>query len=144
VNRRVFRAAVIAGALAALAAAPAALAQSPTLLMPGVTYERQVQFGSHGPVVTHVMVAPRRVGSTASARCWRTASFSGKEDRIGDGETGLRRGGRSRALNGDLFILDGRPSHRTGSPDGVALAQAVARPVEASASTPVATFASTG
>jgi hypothetical protein len=30
--------------------------------MPGVTYERQVQFTTHGPVAIHVMVAPKPGG----------------------------------------------------------------------------------
>ena len=62
---------LIAAALAALAALPAAASRGPsaqiapqTLLMPGVSYQRQVQFTPHGPVVLDVVTAPRPDGST--------------------------------------------------------------------------------
>src|SRR3712207_7396673 len=32
------------------------------LLMPGVTYEREVQFTSHGPVAVHILRGPRPGG----------------------------------------------------------------------------------
>jgi len=51
------RAAVVC-VLAAVFAAPA-LAQTPTQLMPGVTYEKGVQFTPRGAVVLHVITAPR-------------------------------------------------------------------------------------
>ena len=57
--RRVLIGAVLAG-LAAVAA-PLARAQ-PQVLMPGVTYSKQVQFTAHGPVVLHVLTAPRPGG----------------------------------------------------------------------------------
>jgi phosphodiester glycosidase len=47
--------------MAALLAEPA-VAQSRTVLMPGVTYSREVEFTSHGPVVLHVIRAPRPTG----------------------------------------------------------------------------------
>lgn len=50
----------IAVAVAAVVAAPAAGA--PRVLMPGVTYERNVQFTTRGPVAVHVLRAPRPVG----------------------------------------------------------------------------------
>jgi hypothetical protein len=58
------RAVVIVAFLACLLA-PAAPAQigTRTLLMPGVTYDREVQFTPHGPVVLHVITAPRPDGS---------------------------------------------------------------------------------
>ena len=42
--------------------APSAHAQPARVLMPGVTYEKTVQFTTHGPVVAHVLRAPRPVG----------------------------------------------------------------------------------
>ena len=33
--------------------------------MPGVTYERQVQFTAYGPVAIHVLTAPRPTGAYA-------------------------------------------------------------------------------
>jgi hypothetical protein len=61
----VLRKLLIAVALAALAALPASASPAgplqlapQTLLMPGVTYQRQVQFTPHGPVVLDVVTAP--------------------------------------------------------------------------------------
>ena len=56
----VVRKLLIAGLVALVAAAPA-VAQT-TTLMPGVTYERAVQFTPHGPVALHVVRAPRPTG----------------------------------------------------------------------------------
>jgi hypothetical protein len=53
---RIFFIAAVAGALFC---GPAGAA---TQLLPGVTYTRQVQFTVHGPVVFHVLTAPRPVG----------------------------------------------------------------------------------
>jgi flagellar hook assembly protein FlgD len=52
---------LIAVVLAGLVAAPADAA--PTLLAPGITYDRQVEFTPHGPVVLHVLTAPKPDGS---------------------------------------------------------------------------------
>ena len=50
--------------LLALFCVPNALAQdnAPTLLMPGVTYTKRVQFTPHGPVVLNVVTAPKPGG----------------------------------------------------------------------------------
>jgi hypothetical protein len=61
VRRVVLRRVLIVASLAALLAEPA-LGQSRTVLMPGVTYTREVEFTSHGPVVLHVIRAPRPTG----------------------------------------------------------------------------------
>jgi hypothetical protein len=53
---------VVIACLAACFAAPAAHAATPTTLMPGVTYDREVTFTQHGPVVVHVITAPRPGG----------------------------------------------------------------------------------
>ena len=54
---------VIAALLVGLAAAVSAPAEAATqVLMPGVTYSRQVQFTAHGPVVINVMTAPKPGG----------------------------------------------------------------------------------
>src|SRR5438445_65941 len=55
---------LIAGVLAALVAGPATAQQGPAALkpvqlLPGLTYERQVQFTSHGPVAVNLLPAPR-------------------------------------------------------------------------------------
>jgi hypothetical protein len=63
----VLRTVVIAVALAAAAAASArAQIVEKTLLMPGVGYQRQVEFTSHGPVVLNVVTAPKPDGSLYS------------------------------------------------------------------------------
>jgi Phosphodiester glycosidase len=63
-GRVVLRKLVIAAAFAGLVATPASAQPSAqTLLMPGVTYERQVEFTPHGPVVLDVVTAPRPDGS---------------------------------------------------------------------------------
>jgi hypothetical protein len=52
--------------LAGLLAVPASAQTgggAPTLLMPGATYERRVEFTPHGPVVLNVITAPRPDGS---------------------------------------------------------------------------------
>ena len=64
---------LIAVALAGLTALPASAAPSArggatqvvaqSLLMPGVSYERQVEYTPHGPVVLDVVTAPRPDGS---------------------------------------------------------------------------------
>ena len=99
---------LICAALAAVAAAPAQ-AQSRVLLMPGVTYERQVQFTSHGPVAVHVLNAPRPGGSYALKPVLSNGAILGK-DRV----TAMQRGVRdatAAGVNGDLFTwTDGRPS----------------------------------
>ncbi|MBA3364322.1 MAG: phosphodiester glycosidase family protein [Actinobacteria bacterium] len=48
----------LAAGIVALPAGGAGL----VLILPGVTYERQVQYTRHGPVVVHVMTAPRPGG----------------------------------------------------------------------------------
>ena len=58
-NRLVVTAALLVG-LAAAVSAPAEAATQ--VLMPGVTYSRQVQFTAHGPVVINVMTAPKPGG----------------------------------------------------------------------------------
>ena len=58
---------LIALAVAAVLAGPAS-AQPARLLMPGVTYDRHVEFTLHGPVVVHVVEGPRPTGLTRSRR----------------------------------------------------------------------------
>ena len=55
------RKALIASLLAAVVAA-SSRAAGPPVLMPGVTLQDQVQFTTHGPVVFHVLTAPRPGG----------------------------------------------------------------------------------
>jgi hypothetical protein len=59
VLRRVLIGALLAGIAVAFAAPALAVTQ---VLMPNVTYSREVQFTAHGPVVLHVLTAPRPGG----------------------------------------------------------------------------------
>lgn len=52
----------LAIALAAFALAGGVAEAAPTPVLPGVTYERQTTLTSHGPVVLHVVLAPRPGG----------------------------------------------------------------------------------
>ncbi len=58
---RVMLGRIVIACLTAGFAVPGA-ATAATTLMPGVTYERDIQFTSHGPVVMHVLTAPRPGG----------------------------------------------------------------------------------
>ena len=107
-KKLVICAALSAAGLAAVGAAPAQ-AQSRILLMPGVTYERQVQFTSHGPVAVHVMTAPKPGGAYSLKPVLSNGAIVGR-DRV----TSMQRGIRDAVpagVNGDLFTwADGRPS----------------------------------
>jgi hypothetical protein len=54
---------IAVAALGTVAAPAAGQVGAPTLLMPGVTVDRQVEFTPHGPVVLDVVTAPRPDGS---------------------------------------------------------------------------------
>ena len=51
---------LLATLLAGIFASPAAAGR--VMMTPGVTYERQLMFTTHGPEVIHVMTAPRPGG----------------------------------------------------------------------------------
>ena len=57
---------VIAVVLAAVVVAPGSVQAAPPVrgqtLMPGVVYSRHIEFTAHGPVVEHIVVAPRPTG----------------------------------------------------------------------------------
>jgi hypothetical protein len=104
----VLRKAVILSVLAGLFATPAQAARS--LLMPRVTYERQVQFTSHGPVAIHVLSAPRPGGLWGIKPVLSNGAIVGRE-RV----TAMQRTAMTAAtvagVNGDLFsAADGRPT----------------------------------
>src|SRR5881392_2999701 len=62
VARRVLIFMFCAGVLCAPGAIRAAAPVRGQTLMPNVVYSRQVEFTAHGPVVEHVIVAPRPTG----------------------------------------------------------------------------------
>jgi hypothetical protein len=105
----VLRVLVIAGVVAALGAAPAHAQAPRELLMPGVTYERQVQFTTHGPVAVHVMLAPRP-GGLWSLRPHASKGVAQGRERLTTMQRALSEEATVAGVNGDLFTLpDGRP-----------------------------------
>jgi Phosphodiester glycosidase len=78
--------------------------------MPGVIYSRQVEFTSHGPVVIHVISAPKPTGLYALKPILSNEAILGRE-RV----TAMQRRVSSQAtvagVNGDLFsFADGHPT----------------------------------
>jgi hypothetical protein len=98
---------LIAVLLAGVFAAPAGASQQ--TLIPGLTYSRQLLFTPHGPVVVHVLVAPRPGGLWGLHPVLSEDAISGKQ-RL----TGIERAASPSAtvagVNGDFFnAADGRP-----------------------------------
>jgi len=107
----VLRKVVIVVAVALVPAAPA-LAQTPdrSLLMPGVTYVRDVEFTPHGPVVMHVINAPKPGGLYSLEPLLSNEAILGRE-RVSDIERRISSTMTTVGVNGDLFnFRDGHPS----------------------------------
>lgn len=109
-----FRKLFISSLLALVLAAPAAAARNQsidrTLLMPGVTYTRQVQFTPHGPEVLHVITAPKPGGLYSLTPLLSNDAIVGREK-----VTSMQKRASATAtvagVNGDLFNWnDGHPS----------------------------------
>jgi Phosphodiester glycosidase len=114
VLRRLLLAAVLAAVLAlpaaaARRAAPDVVAQS--LLMPGVSYQRQVEFTPHGPVVLDVVTAPRPDGSLYTlAPALSNNAIVGTE-KLTDVEKEMSSSVTSVGVNGDYFAANpGKPA----------------------------------
>ena len=109
-NRLVRRVAVIAALLTGLFFAPAALAQPRQLLMPGVTYERQVQFTNRGPVVYHVLTAPRPGGLYSFREALAGGVIQGRAT-VTSMQRAVSGAATVAGVNGDLFNwTDGHPT----------------------------------
>jgi Phosphodiester glycosidase len=107
VLRRVLIGALLAGLAAA--AAPLARAQS-KVLMPGVTYSRQLQFTAHGPVVIHVLTAPRPGGLYSLEPILANGTITGRQ-RVTAMEKAVSDSATVAGVNGDFFnFRDGHPS----------------------------------
>ena len=102
-----FRKPLILGLLALVFAAPAA-AQT-TTLMPGVTYERGVQFTPHGPVAIHIVRGPRPTGLYALRPTLSNETIQGVE-RVTSMQKRLSPGATMVGVNGDFYADSGRPS----------------------------------
>lgn len=100
---------LITAVFAALLAAPAEAAQR-ALLMPGVTYEREVEFTSHGPVAIHVLRAPKPGGLWSLRPVLSNGAVLGRQ-RVTEMQKGLAGVATTAGVNGDLFAwADGRPT----------------------------------
>ena len=97
---------LIGGLLALTFAAPAA---AQTTLMPGVSYERGVQFTPHGPVAIHIVRGPRPTGLYALRPVLSNESIQGLE-RVTAMQKRLSSTATMVGVNGDFFAASGRPS----------------------------------
>src|SRR6266496_6047343 len=104
------RAAVIT-LLAGIFAAPATAAPiRGQLLLPGVVYSRQVEFTAHGPVVTHVILAPKPTGLYALKPILSNDAILGRE-RVTAMQRRVSGEATVAGVNGDLFsFADGHPT----------------------------------
>ena len=97
---------LIGGLLALTFAAPAA---AQTTLMPGVSYERGVQFTPHGPVAIHIVRGPRPTGLYALRPVLSNDAIQGLE-RVTAMQKRLSSTATMVGVNGDFFAASGRPS----------------------------------
>jgi hypothetical protein len=110
VVRKAVICALCAGLLAAPASAPAATPVRGQLLLPGVVYSRQVEFTAHGPVVTHVLVAPKPTGLYALKPILSNNAILGRE-RVTSMQRRVSGEATVVGVNGDLFsFADGHPT----------------------------------
>ncbi len=98
--------------LMAIFAAPAHAQGTP--LMPGVTYEKTVQFTPHGAVVIHVLTAPRpgdQGGLYQLAPVLAKGTVFGGKQRVTQLEKDVSNQATVAGINGDLFnATDGHPA----------------------------------
>jgi hypothetical protein len=106
----VLRKLLIGGLLALVPVAPAQAQDVRTLLMPGVSYTKQVEFTTHGPVAFHVVNAPRPGGLYALKPVLSNNAILGRE-RVTSMQRSVSTSATVVGVNGDLFAwADGRPS----------------------------------
>ncbi len=116
---------LIAVVLAGLTAVPASAAPSsrgaaaqtttPTLLMPGVTYERQVEVTPHGPVVLDVVTAPKPDGSLYTLGPALSNNAIVGTDTLTNIEKGASSSATVVGVNGDFFAAN------PGAPTGIVM-----------------------
>jgi len=124
----------IAAVLAAVVALPAAAARHAapdvvvqSLLMPGVSYQRQVEFTPHGPVVLDVVTAPKPDGSLYTlAPALSNNAIVGTE-KLTDVEKEMSSSVTSVGVNGDYFAAN------PGKPTGLLMRSGVLESAPASA-----------
>jgi len=110
----VFRKLLILAAVAGTLAVPAGAARraasqivSQQLLMPGVTYQRQVQFTSRGPVVLDVVTAPKPDGSLYTLTPALAHNAVAGTERLTDVEKDASATATEVGVNGDFFAGNG-------------------------------------
>jgi hypothetical protein len=108
--RRVALIAVLAGIFAAPATAAPIRGQT---LMPGVVYSRQVEFTSHGPVVIHVISAPKPAGGLYQLRPVLSNNAIIGRERVTSMQRAMSPTATVAGVNGDLFSW--RDGHPTGA-----------------------------
>jgi flagellar hook assembly protein FlgD len=113
----VFRRVVIAVAVAAVAALPAGAAPQTvkvtqqSLLMPGVQYQRQVEFTQRGPVVLDVVTAPKPDGSLYTLQPVLSNNAIVATEKLTDMENELKASVTTVGVNGDYFAANpGKPT----------------------------------
>ncbi len=105
--RRVLIGALLASVAAVFAAPALAYTQ---VLMPGVSYSRQLQFTAHGPIAIHVITAPRPGGNYAVKPILSNGAIVGRE-RVTSMQKDVSGSATVAGVNGDLFNFnDGHPT----------------------------------
>ncbi|MDP8911370.1 MAG: phosphodiester glycosidase family protein [Actinomycetota bacterium] len=100
----------LVAALAGALAVPAPARAASTLLTPGVRYSTSVRFTSHGPVVVHVLRAPRPGGLWSLRPVLSNGALAGRE-RLTDMQRAVSAGATVAGVNGDFFnAADGDPN----------------------------------
>ena len=132
--RRVVTGALLLG-LAAGVAVPAHAGTQ--VLMPGVTYSRQVQFTAHGPVVIHVITAPKPGGLYSLRPILSNGSILGRE-RVTSMEKDVSDSATVAGVNGDFF------NWRDGHPSGMLMQSSVLQSPPYRARSSIGIAASTG
>ena len=106
-QRLVLIAALLVGVAAGVAAPARAYTQ---VLMPGVTYTRQIQFTAHGPVVINVITAPKPGGLYSLKPVLANGTVTGRQ-RVTAMQKAISSTTTVAGVNGDLFNWkDGHPS----------------------------------
>ena len=112
-----FRRLLILLALAAVAALPAGAAPrdlqvtAEQLLLPGVTYQREVEFTPHGPVVLDVVTAPRPDGSLYTLQPVLSNNAVVGTEKLTDLENELKASVTTLGVNGDFYAANpGKPT----------------------------------
>ena len=111
--RKLFIIVLLAGASALPAGATHRVSSqivAQSLLMPGVTYQRQVEFTPHGPVVLDVVTAPKPDGSLYTlAPAVSNGAIVGTQ-KLTDIEKDIAATTTSVGVNGDFFAVNGTPT----------------------------------